>query len=99
MDFFNRVFDYFLSHVLGGGIPTNWEEVVSLLEFTGAISDIISWARVFAPVTTISILMGLTFAYYGIRFVWAMVKLLKSVIGSNNTLTNLFNSFTGGFFS
>jgi hypothetical protein len=91
MDFLTNVFDSILSSLLSGFDLKNISELETFLQFSGDVVIIFEWVKLFLPLEVIGTLFALTAIYYVTRFVWAIIKIIKSAISGNNSLISLFN--------
>jgi hypothetical protein len=90
MSFLTKIFDYLFSYFITGFDVSNIADLETLLTVGSDVLVVFSWVKLFIPVQVIGILLGLTTMYYVVRFVWALIKIVRSVIIGNNSFVSLF---------
>jgi hypothetical protein len=92
MDLLQKIFNYIFAKVINLlDISTNsLDELESVATFSANVHNFLAWARTLLPINVIGILLGLTGMYYACRFVWALIRLIRSSISNVNIFSQFF---------
>jgi hypothetical protein len=87
-----KIFEFILTRVTNSlGLSSNtFDDLANTVSIANNINNLIAWSQLLLPITVIAIMLVLTGIYYAVRFVWVIIRLIRSLVSNINIFSGFF---------